>query len=102
MIPEKARRMRGAMLMVLCGNHNRQAARMDDVSIGRALMSLLFDVSANEVVTVLQDLKDREYVRFVPRRNSLTGRTYLEQIEITARGRDLVEESSRPDPAVEF
>lgn len=100
--PDKARRLRGAVLTVLCANHNRQGHRLDDVLLGGALQGLLFDISSNDVLTILQDLKDRDYVRYVQRRNWLTGRMYCEQIEITARGRDLVEENIKADPAVEF
>jgi len=100
--PELSRRLRGQILILLRGRHNMQGHRMDDVEITRALQSLAFEIGINDVVTVLQDLGDRGFVRFGRRRNSFTGRVYLEKIELTAAGRDQVEENRPTDPAVEF
>jgi len=100
--PEQARRLRGQILMLLCARHNTQGHRLDDVAVAHALQSLAFEVSIQDVVTILQDLADRRYVRFQPRRNMLTRRVYLEKIELTAAGRDQVEENVSTDPAVEF
>lgn len=100
--PEVARRLRGQILTLLRVRHNQQRSRMDDVALTHALQSLAFTVSINDVVTLLQDLGDRGYVRFLPRHSDMTRRVYLEKIELTAAGRDQVEENRPTDPALEF
>ncbi len=100
--PKFARKLRGQILILLRGRHNMQGHRLDDIELARALQSLTFEVGINEVVTIVQDLEDRGYVRFRSRHNSLTGRVYLDKIELTAAGRDQVEENVTIDPAVEF
>ena len=100
--PKKARRMRGQILLLLRSRHNVQGSRFDSVALTRTLQDLAFDVNLIDVLTLLQDLQDRRYVRFTARPNSRTGRQYFEKIELTAAGRDQVEENVATDPALEF
>lgn len=97
-----ARRMRGQILLLLRARHNVQGSRFDDVALTHALQSLAIETGIRDVVTLLQDLRDREYVRFMQRHDSMTGRVCLSKIELTAKGRDQVEENQPTDPALEF
>jgi hypothetical protein len=75
---------------------------MDSTALWSALLrGLCFDVSKNEVKTLLQDLGDRGYLRFNRVLNHDTGDAYLVQVELTAKGRDLLE-GTITDPAVEI
>lgn len=100
--PELSRRLRGCILKLLRARHNMQSSRMDDVALTHALQALAFTVIIQDVVTLLQDLHDRGYVRYEQKRDFLTRRVRLEKIELTAAGRDLVEESAPAVPAVEL
>jgi hypothetical protein len=99
--PAMARRVRRQILLLLWARHNMQGSRFDDVSLTHALRSVAMEVGIRDVVTLLQDLQDRRFVRFMQRRDSFTGRVYLEKIELTAAGRDQVEENTPTDPALE-
>ena len=88
--------------MLLCTNHDQQKSRFDGVALWSALVrGLSFDVSQNELFTILQDLKDRGYVRFEQPKNKKTGEVAIMQIELCARGRDLLE-GTIEDRAVEL
>ncbi len=102
MTPALSRRMRGQILMLLRARHNSQQTRFDDVGLTHALRALACTVSIQDVVTLLQDLADRKYVRYRQTRDSYTGRVYLERIELTSAGRDQAEENVATDPAVEL
>jgi hypothetical protein len=75
---------------------------MDDVALCHALMSLAFRIDVKAVVTLLQDMRDRGYVRYEQRRDSLTLRVRVEKIELTSIGRDVVEENIATPAAVEL
>lgn len=85
------KRTRGAILEVLYARHQAQQPRADHVGLWRILRDLGCDVGENDVVTQLQDLSDREYVKFAQKKNRWTNRTEISLIQVTARGRDLVE-----------
>lgn len=72
---------------------------MDITMLWSSLVSLAFDASRNEVKTTLQDLNDRGYVRYKQVSDRDTGEVQMMQIELTARGRDLLE-GTIEDPAV--
>lgn len=93
--------MRGDILKLLKGRHDAQQSRMDDVALTHALQSLAYErINVFIVVTMLQDMKDRGFVRYEQRRDHMTGRIRLEKIELTSAGRDQVEENVKRDPAV--
>lgn len=102
MRPDVARRLRGHILMLLRARHNLQKSRMDDVELTSALQSLGYSLLTQDVVTLVQDLGDRKFVRYIQRRNWLTNRVCLERIELTSSGRDQAEENLPTDPSVEF
>lgn len=98
----KAKRLRGAILKLLCTNHDEQLSRFDATSLWSALVrGLAFDASRFEVITTLQDLKGRGYVDFRQRKDEDRGTIYLAQIELCPKGRDLLE-GTVEDPAVEI
>jgi hypothetical protein len=92
--PDKVRKLRGEILKLLCGNHNMQKSRMDDVLITRLLQGMAFDVEIADIVTVLQYMAQRDWVKFRQVRNPLTQRTELSQIEVLPDGRDIVEQTT--------
>ena len=98
----RMKRLRGAVIKLLCTNHDAQHARFDATALWSALVrGLGFDVSKNEVKTVLQDLDGRGYAKFTAKRDLDTGEIYIMQIELCPKGRDLVE-GTIEDPAVEL
>ena len=94
------KRHRGVILQFIDSNHFQQLSRMDDVEMWGLMMDMGYRVGQEYVITLLQDLGDRGYVRFAPETNRLTGRTHLKQIQITPQGRDLVTRTGADDPAV--
>ena len=92
---EQKKRFRGDVLNVLAGRHLSQHARMDDVQVCLALQSLAWGCEMKDVVTILQDMSGRGWVKFKDRRSKVTQRVELYEIEICADGQDLVEDVSR-------
>lgn len=97
--PRKAR-FRGDVLTVLSGNHLSQQSRMDDVMLGAALQRRLWDVGIRDVVTILQEMSGRGWVKFL-QCPSGDGRVYLHTVEICPDGQDLVD-GTTAHPAVRF
>lgn len=97
----KTKHLRGTVLLLLRTNHDDQKSRFDSTALWSALVrGLSFDVSRNELKTVLQDLKGRGYVDFKQQKDLDNGTVYIVQIELCPRGRDLLE-GTIEDPAVE-
>jgi DNA-binding PadR family transcriptional regulator len=94
------KRHRGVILQFLDSNHFQQLSRMDDVEMWGLMMDMGYRVGQEYVITLLQDLSDRGYVTLRPEMNRLNGRTHLKQIQITPKGRDLVNRTGGEDPAV--
>ena len=92
-------RLRGGILELIFERHHNQQTRFSDVTLWSMLLRVGFSLGQDEVVTVLQDLCDREYVRFEEDKNRRTGRTSLAMIQITPKGRDLIERR-RTDEAI--
>jgi hypothetical protein len=98
----KSRRLRGVILELLQTNHDQQKSRLDSSAVWSGLVrGLGFDVSENEVITVLQDLEGRGYLRYEEIKNQRLGLYYIVRIELTPKGRDLLE-GTITDPAVEI
>ena len=97
----QTKRTRGAIIELLYTRHERQQSRVDHVALWHIMQDLRFDLGENEVITVLQDLADRNYVRFDQRKNRYTNRVEITLIQLTSKGRDLKEETIT-DPAVQF
>jgi hypothetical protein len=101
--PAVTRQMRGDILKLLKGRHDSQMSRMDDIALTHALQSLAYQrIGVFTIVTLLQDMRDRGFVRYEESRDWNTGRVYLVKIELTAAGRDQVERTPgvKRDPAV--
>lgn len=98
----KTKHLRGTVLGLLRTNHDEQSSRLDSSALWSALVrGLCFEVSRNELKTVLQDLKGRGYVDFKQQKDHERGIIYIVQIELCPRGRDLLE-GTIEDPAVEI
>ena len=95
----RKKRYRGAILQFVHTNREDQGSRMDDIQLWGLLQELNFEVGQNEVLSMLQDLESRQYLRFAVKKNRYSGRTEISQIELTSRGCDLVERIME-DPAV--
>ncbi len=96
--PMSARQLRGLILTLVYVNHRRQGSRLTSTVIRGTLQREGYQFSRNDVMAMLQDLRDRDYLRY----RSMKGgddRTFIFEIEITAKGRDLVDELIE-DPAV--
>jgi hypothetical protein len=98
----KTKHLRGTVLLLLRTNHDDQKSRFDSTALWSALVrGLSFDVSRNELKTVLQDLKGRGYIDFKQQKDLDSGTVYIVQIELCPRGRDLLE-GTIEDAAVEI
>jgi hypothetical protein len=95
------KRLRGVVIEVVYGRHTAQLSRADHIMLWHAMRDLGCDVGENDVVTTLQDLDDRGYVRFEQRKNRWTNRAEISLIQLTPRGRDLAEQTIS-DPAIQF
>ena len=95
------KRLRGMIVEVLYDRHAQQQHRIDHVILWHILQDLGRDVSENEALTALQDMSDRGYVRYEQTKDRKTGAVNVYLIQLTARGRDLREETIS-DPAVLF
>lgn len=93
------KRYRAVILNLLEANHRGQKSRMDHIMLAMSMQSLGCGVGEYDVLTLLQDLCDRGYVRYDEKRNRLTNDTEISKIEITASGRDVLEET-RKDGAI--
>lgn len=95
----KNKRLRGAVLQFVQTNHADQGSHMDDLEIWGMMQDLNFGIGQNQVLTLLQDLCSRGYLKYEEQMNRLTGRCVISRIELTAEGRNLVERI-KVDPAV--
>lgn len=92
------KRRRGLILELVYDGHRKQESRLDHLMLWGLMQDLgQNDVSQNEVVTLLQDLRDRKYLRFKQQKNDWDGRVSISEIEITPEGRDLVEKLKSND-----
>ena len=95
------KRLRGVIIEVLYARHTAQLPRADHVLLWRSVRDLGCDVGENDVLTILQDLSDRECLRYSEKRNRATNRAEISMIQLTPRGRDLAE-GTVSDPAIQF
>jgi hypothetical protein len=100
----KRKRLRGAILELLCTNHDKQESRFNSSALWSALVrGLGFEASKYEVFTMLQDLQARGYITYQldQKRKDLDGEIRINNIELCPKGRDILEGTSE-DPAVEI
>ena len=95
------KRLRGVIVEVLYGRHQAQQSRVDHVALWHIVRDLGCDVGEFDVVTQLQDLSDRGYLKYEERKDRRTNRLDISLIQLTSRGRDLREETV-VDPAILF
>ena len=95
----KTKRHRGVILQMLHTNHSDQGAHMDDLELWGLLQDLNFELGQNQVLTLLQDLEARKYIRYAEKKNRINGRTMISRIELLPAGVDLIERI-KEDPAV--
>jgi hypothetical protein len=88
--PMAARQLRGLILTLVYVNHRRQGARLTSTVIRGTLQREGYQFSRNDVLAMLQDLKDRDYLRYRQMRGD-DERLFIFEIEITSSGRDLVD-----------
>src|SRR5438552_18897279 len=92
---DNVRQLRAAILQFIYDNHFAQRSRLRLVQLHGALSRMFFDVSEDELVTVMQDLQERRYLTF--KRDEELYRKKRENrigdIEISPAGRDLVEQT---------
>lgn len=98
--PDHIRRVRGEILGHVYRNHHAQMSRLTHVLLWDILTRSGHFISEDEVITIIQDLCDRGYLKCETRRLGKTTTIVLHSIEITPKGRDLIEETLKPDPAV--
>jgi transcription initiation factor IIE alpha subunit len=87
------RRLRGEVLKLVYENHEAQRTRLDDVTLTGVLERLGFDVFVNLVREILQDLGERELVKFEEEKNRVTGKISIRKIQILPKGRDVIEKT---------
>jgi transcription initiation factor IIE alpha subunit len=90
-VAQLQKRLRGEILKLVRENHERQDPRMDDVTLAGVLERLHFDVTVNLIRTLLQDLEERGLISFYQDRDRMTGRVSIRTIQITPRGRDVLD-----------
>jgi hypothetical protein len=98
--PQLKRRLRGVILKLIAQNHEKQQHRLDDITLTGVLERLQYDVYVDLVRATLQDLEERGMLEFAQDRNRKTGETFIRQIQILPKGRDLVE-GTISDPAID-
>lgn len=95
---KEARQLRGLVLTLVYLNQKRQGAHLTSTVILGTLTREGYQFSRKDVLTVIQDLRDRDLLRYQQMRDD-DQRMFIFQIEITARGRDL-HDGIISDPAV--
>lgn len=92
MSAQNIKRLRGAVLEVLNANHRDQKPRLELVVLWSVLRDVGHaDLTKNDLVTALQDMKERSYIGFEQKKNSWTGDIRISAIQILPKGRDLLE-----------
>lgn len=97
--PKAARQLRGLILTMVYVNHNRQRTRLTSTVIGGTLHSEGYQFSRQDILTMIQDMRERGYLRFQSMRDD-DSHLFIFEIELTSAGRDLVD-GLRTDPAVQ-
>ncbi len=83
--------MRGAILKLVYQKHERQETRFRDQTLLAALDDLAFRVYLNIVHELLQSLNDSGLVKYKEEFDRRTGEMTISQIQLTPRGRAIVE-----------
>lgn len=91
---ENIRTLRGTILQIVYDNHLKRNSRLRLTPLHGALERLFFDVSEDELVTVLEDLQERSCLTFTrdEAKWKKSREVVIGEIQITPKGRDLVED----------
>ncbi|MGO9643011.1 MAG: hypothetical protein ACLP1Y_17095 [Candidatus Acidiferrales bacterium] len=98
---QRERILRGEILRLLRECHEEQNSPFDDLALTGVLDRLGKDVSLNLIRTLLQDMKERELVKYVQEKDRVTGRVSIREIKILPRGTDILDGTEK-DRAVEL
>ena len=92
---DNVRNLRGAILQIIYDNHFQRRSRLRLVNLHGALERLFFGVSEDELVTVLEDMKERGVLTYSQdeQRWRKSREVVIGEIQITPLGRDLVEKT---------
>lgn len=100
MSPAATRQLRGIVLRLIYVNHQTQGERLNSTLIWAVVQREGYRFERDNILYVLQDLRDRNYVRYESMDDEERDREFIYQIEITADGRDLMD-GHRKDPMVQ-
>lgn len=95
------KRLRGMLIELVNGRHVAQQSRADHVMLWHMARDLGCDVGENDVVTALQDLFDRGYVRYTEDKDRKTNSVRITLVQLTPAGRDLLE-GTKAEAAIQF
>jgi hypothetical protein len=87
------------MLEFVYSNHGKQLHRLTDSKLWALLVGAGGTIGQRDVITLLQEMRDRGYLTFVEDPDNWEGRLKIKDIVITPAGRDLVERTKK-DAAV--
>lgn len=101
------RQLRATILQIVYDNHFNRASRLRLTPLHGALTQLFFDVSEDELVTVMEDLQERECLTFArdEKKWRKSRELVIGEIQITPKGRDLVEAAPgarEKEPGISF
>lgn len=94
------KRWRGMILELVYDGHRKQESRLDALSLWGFMRDLSVDIGQAEVITLLQDLKTMNLLKFHQSKNDWTNETEISEIEITEGGIKLVEKTGQPNESV--
>jgi hypothetical protein len=98
--PDMKRKLRREILRILSTTHAQQKSRLDDLAICHLLRQIAWDVDMNDIVTILQDMCGRGWVKYRQLRNVYMRRVQLLEVEILPLGQDVYDQVVS-DPAME-
>lgn len=96
---DQKRKFRKEILRILSVRHGQQRSRMDDVLLTKTLRDLAWEVDLNDVITILQEMKQRGWVNFRQIRSLYARGVQLLELEILPLGQDIFDGIIQ-DPAV--
>jgi hypothetical protein len=101
------RGLRATILQIVYDNHFKRNSRLRLTPLHGALERLFFDISEDELVTVLEDLQERGCLTFTrdEKKWKKSRELVIGEIQITPKGRDLVEDTPgvrQKEPGISF
>lgn len=101
------RELRATILQIVYDNHFSRSSRLRLTPLHGALERLFFDVSEDELVTVMEDMRERGCLTFTrdEKKWKKSRELIIGEIQITPKGRDLVEDAPgarAKEPGISF